>query len=230
MFRPLEILLVDDGSTDASIRVAREFCENSSVNCKVLTHERNENRGLAKTYQLGIDNAVGKFVAFLEQDDVWHPFKLSAQMAALAEHKSVGVVLSRVHLFDRTGWISARPFRPSLYGPPENRPFDARWRLACGNFGLTFSSILVRRELLWDAILPCPLGFQDWMMLMVMAGRCTFMVSPAALTLWYRSPTTYHRGLMRLRDYRRLRRRAWRNGLSQLLRESVGLGQFRLQG
>ena len=71
-FRDFEILIIDDGSTDESLKIATEF--NESI--RVIKHDRN--RGLSAARNTGIREAKGDFVVFLDADDYWKPEFLEA--------------------------------------------------------------------------------------------------------------------------------------------------------
>lgn len=87
-----ELLLVDDGSTDASTRIARGYARRSPRRVRYLEHEGHRNRGMSASRNLGIRHAAGEYVAFLDSDDVWLPHKLEHQVAILEAHPSAGMV------------------------------------------------------------------------------------------------------------------------------------------
>ena len=75
-FKDLEILVVDDGSTDETQELMRRY--GPPVRCL-----SQENTGVATARNRGIDESRGRYVAFLDADDVWQPDKLEKQLAAL---------------------------------------------------------------------------------------------------------------------------------------------------
>lgn len=68
----LEVIVVDDGSTDDSLAIISRFCE-TRPKFKLLQHAKGRNRGLSESLQLGIQHATGKWIAFCESDDWWEP-------------------------------------------------------------------------------------------------------------------------------------------------------------
>jgi glycosyltransferase involved in cell wall biosynthesis len=90
--RPLEIIVVDDGSTDHSAELARSF--GSPV--AVLTQPQ---QGAATARNRGVDAAHGEYLAFLDADDVWSADKLALQLAALEAHPDWPAVFGQVEQF-----------------------------------------------------------------------------------------------------------------------------------
>lgn len=91
-FRDLELLLIDDGSQDGSAAIAQAYAQKHSF-IRCLEHPGGANRGVTFTRNLGIREARGEFLAFLDQDDVWDvPTKLTDQLAILAAHPEVAMV------------------------------------------------------------------------------------------------------------------------------------------
>ncbi len=79
-FGDFEILVIDDGSTDRTAAIVREF---GDARIRLLPFE---NRGLAASRNRGIRAARGEFIAFLDADDLWLPDKLALQVTALGQH------------------------------------------------------------------------------------------------------------------------------------------------
>src|SRR5215216_2838242 len=87
-----ELILVDDGSRDGSREIAEEYSERWPEKVRVLQHENGENRGISASQNLGIRNARGKYIAFLDSDDVWLPEKLKQQVEILNAQSQVAML------------------------------------------------------------------------------------------------------------------------------------------
>jgi glycosyltransferase involved in cell wall biosynthesis len=80
-----EVIVVDDGSTDGSAPIAR---------ARPVRYRRQPNRGVAAARNAGLAVAEGELIAFLDQDDMWLPGKLEAQVDFLLAHPAVDAVIS----------------------------------------------------------------------------------------------------------------------------------------
>jgi len=98
-FENWELLLVDDGSTDNSTRIARQYAEQNSNKIRYLEHAGHQNRGMSASRNLGIKYSLGKYVAFLDADDVWLPQKLEQQVAILEAHPEAAMLYGRTQIW-----------------------------------------------------------------------------------------------------------------------------------
>jgi glycosyltransferase involved in cell wall biosynthesis len=87
-----ELLLVDDGSTDRSPEIARDFAARFPDRITCLSHSENDNRGMSAARNLGMRHARGDFIAFLDADDVWFSYTLARQVAAMQAHSEAGLI------------------------------------------------------------------------------------------------------------------------------------------
>ena len=86
----LEVLVVDDGSTDNSITLLEGY----NAPLKIL---QQKNQGPAAARNKGIKNATGKYLAFLDADDYWEPAFLKETVAFLETHRALAVSVGQVH-------------------------------------------------------------------------------------------------------------------------------------
>ncbi len=91
-YRPLEIIVVDDGSTDRTPMVAEAYGDQ-------IRYLHQPNAGTASACNLGLRAANGDFVAFLAADDLWHPEKLTRQMVRFREGPQLDVCVTHVENF-----------------------------------------------------------------------------------------------------------------------------------
>ena len=98
-YRPIELLLVDDGSNAAATRLAQDFAHRHPEVVRYLDHPGHGNRGMSASRNLGVQHARGEFVAFLDADDVWLPEKIGEQVAILAEHPQVAMVYGKTQIW-----------------------------------------------------------------------------------------------------------------------------------
>ena len=86
-YKEIEIILTDDGSTDESTVILKNYIEkNKNFVIKLVTKK---NGGVSSARNLGIDNSKGEYISFLDSDDVWLPKKLETQIKIFLENKNI---------------------------------------------------------------------------------------------------------------------------------------------
>ena len=120
-YLPIEVVIVDDGSSDGSFDLAQTF---PGVSCF-----RQANRGAAAARNAGIREAKGTFLAFLDADDLWTDEKLVKQMAVIHTNSDVQLVAGRIEEFCE---------KPAVQGAIERRR-------QIGERAYTIGAMLIRR-------------------------------------------------------------------------------------
>lgn len=88
----IELIIVDDGSTDRSAKIAQRYLPN-------LRYHYQPNGGIGAARNMGIALSTGEFLAFLDSDDLWMPEKLSLQMLAFETDPELDAVFGYVKQF-----------------------------------------------------------------------------------------------------------------------------------
>ena len=78
-YKDWELILVDDASRDESAQVIENYIKNQGKRIRLI--RKKVNQGAAEARNTGIDASSGRFIAFLDADDVWDPEKLEKQVA-----------------------------------------------------------------------------------------------------------------------------------------------------
>lgn len=94
-YRPIEVIVVDDGSTDNTADIARSYPD--------VQYVYQPNQGVAVARNTGISKARGKFIAFLDADDTWLPDKLKIQIRHLIENPGLGYNICKIRNFTEPG-------------------------------------------------------------------------------------------------------------------------------
>ncbi|MGD0753199.1 MAG: glycosyltransferase family A protein [Anaerolineales bacterium] len=100
-YRPIEIIIIDDGSTDASAKIAARYPDQTRYFYQA-------NAGPAAARNLGIRKAKGEFIAFIDADDLWPNDKLGAQMRCFEAFPSVELVQGLINRIKLPNQVKGR--------------------------------------------------------------------------------------------------------------------------
>src|SRR5690606_16654444 len=109
-----ELVIVDDGSTDQSLDIIRQYAESES-RIRVFTQE---NRGVSKARNLALENARGEYIAFLDADDWLPPDSLRSRIRKFTESPATTFVDGRVDVYNESGTAIERSWTPAFRGDP----------------------------------------------------------------------------------------------------------------
>lgn len=168
---PLEVIVVDDNSSDGTERAVAEFGD------KRITYLRHvECLGAGAARNTGIEQARGDYIAFLDDDDQWLPGKLEHQVNLLAKYEAVLCAS-----YQKTSALADRRFESHKVTWEELR---AGWVFSGGASNLMMETALAK-DCLFDESLPCG---EDWDMLIRIAQRADLYYSNEPLVVYNDEP------------------------------------------
>ncbi len=172
----LEVIVVDDGSTDSTADVLRGY--KNLISIRLL-----ENRGISAAMNEGLRRSRGSYITFLGDDDEWLPHKLRVQVPLMEAHPDVGVVYGQsLRRFEGKEWLT-----PDLARAHSGQVFPA---MLMDNFCGHHASILARRSAFdaaggFDESL---LSYEDWDVSLRLAFHVKFLFNPGAVDVYNLSP------------------------------------------
>jgi glycosyltransferase involved in cell wall biosynthesis len=153
---PDELVVCDDCSSDSTPQMLREYAARAPFDIKVTLND--ERLGSTKNFERAISLCSGDLIALCDQDDVWHPDKLSIVESVFAASPDIGIVLTNADLINEKGtplrgdlWARSRLNRKRQHALEGSRRFDLI-------FGLPFmtGATMIFRSRFRSLLLPIP--------------------------------------------------------------------------
>lgn len=133
---PVEVILIDDGSTDQTAQIASAH----SLSPRLLRNKKSEGAGAARNQ--GVQASKGPWLAFLDADDSWHQDKLRLQLQLAGDHDDPALLFTR---YRRVALKEHGPSLPRKDHPAKSLDPPVLERLLRQNF-IGTSTVLLRRE------------------------------------------------------------------------------------
>jgi glycosyltransferase involved in cell wall biosynthesis len=182
-FTDLELIVVDDGSTDATAAVLQAYSDSR------LRVARQENQGVARAINCGIALARGRYIARLDHDDLAKPTRIEKQVAFMRNNPDCALAGTRAEI-----WIGDQPS-----GRVHDHPTDdtsLRFELLFDN-PFVHSSVMLRREAVQDVgnycIDPARQPPEDYELFSRLARRYRVANLPERLTIYRETPLSLSR-------------------------------------
>ena len=135
----LELIIVDDASTDKSREVVRDF---SDPRIRLLKNERHS--GVAASTNLGIADSRGDYIALMDADDISLPERLEAQLTFLENNREIMILGTTSQVIDREGRVTGR------FAAMPGSPAHYQAKLLLQNLEFCNSSAMIRKSFMED--------------------------------------------------------------------------------
>ena len=172
---PDELLVCDDGSTDDTVQLVREFSAKAPFPVRIFTADRRH--GVVLNFERALRHTAGRYIALSDQDDEWEPERLEAAMSAIRQVEAQrgshhpALVHSDMRVIDSSGaQVDASFFQRRGFRRRHPQPLR---ELVLQNY-VTGCSALLNRPLL-DLALPFPttISIHDWWLALIAAATGT---------------------------------------------------------
>lgn len=136
-----ELLITDDCSTDKSTGIVESFCKKDN---RIILIKSEKHQGIAPTRNMSIEQAKGRFVAFLDNDDLWTYDKLEKQVDFMLKHK-IGFSYTNYELIDNEGGCKGKIIKTA--GIIDYKKYLKNTIIGCG-------TVMLDREIIGDFKMP----------------------------------------------------------------------------
>jgi len=115
-YRNIELIVIDDGSKDASVQVIEEMRNVCEARFTRFEFIHRENRGLCNTLNQALEWCEGEYYASVASDDIFLPFKIDKQVSYLEANPETVAVFGGIILIDQHGGILRKVEKPGSFG------------------------------------------------------------------------------------------------------------------
>ncbi|MBN1913036.1 MAG: glycosyltransferase [Candidatus Omnitrophica bacterium] len=156
-FNDYEIIIVDDGSTDDTKEVVRQFAGK-------VRYCYQENKGRSESRNTGIRLSQGEYVAFLDDDDIWAKDKIKKQLDYFSAHPEIGLVHSFTDVIDAKGQFLPAETKERIGYYEKAIKFGSDYKGLSRLCIMFLSTVIFKKKLvegvgLFDPDIP---AFEDW--------------------------------------------------------------------
>ena len=144
----LELIIVDDCSTDNTEEIVNEYIKKDS---RIKFYRLNNNSGAAVARNKGLDEATGRFIAFLDSDDIWYKQKLEKQINFM-QTNNYGFSFTSYRLIDENGGLLNKEIRV---------PNEITYKKLLKNTIIVCLTVIIDKELIGDFKMPLVRAGQD---------------------------------------------------------------------
>lgn len=181
-FDDWELVIVDDASEDRSVEI---ITKETGSNNRVRTVVNDENMGLEASLEKAFKYASGKWIAVLESDDCWTPDYLAEKVKVILKHPDAAVIFNDVETIGSNPNITKLVDSNRKFLQSKKYPRNMFWDMNLRNRIVTFSSVMIRRDLLENVNWTTPSDrLLDWWLYIQIAYGNKFYYLDKKLTKW----------------------------------------------
>lgn len=194
-----ELIIVNDGSTDNSVDIIEKYLKKDH-RIKLILHSQKTNRGIAESTLLGIKKSRGKYVAFLEDDDIWLPTNLQEKIGLFENplYKKTILIFNAVTMIGSPKIAETKQqyysdWRKIFLG--QNKKLNSVVWFTRKNPIATFSCVMCKRQHFNNIARPTIKAFEVWTDLWFWAQlslKGEFVYLDKELTKWRLHDTSYN--------------------------------------
>ncbi|MGV9011303.1 MAG: glycosyltransferase family 2 protein [Flavobacteriales bacterium] len=210
-FTDLEVIAVDDKSTDESFAVLK-----SITDARMRIIELPQNLGPAGAANAGVDAATGEYIVRMDADDIAVPERIALQVAFMEAHPEIGASGGSVQFFGAEKQMVELPLTPEacsaqlIFGIPVSQGASILRRSVLLGHGLRFDPS-------WPRI------GEDWLFWLRMAPHTRFANLPEVLVLYRRGPQNISHGSDKVANFTWLQKQAFQALGTPFTEEELGL-------